>query len=106
MTSKIGQIRIPETSLEFTDNWSENLLLGPTSKLSIYAVPGTTFKLFQSRVSTYTTLVIGGTGLFSIDVDTNYITELFLSEQSYQNIEQSAHFVIIDYVYIAKEEEI
>ena len=113
MASKIGQIRIPGyTSLSFnSEGWSQNLLgsAGPINKLGIYAVPGTVFKIKQEQQNfdEPTLLTIGGTGLFSIDLDKHYISELYLSEASYKMLTEPAnHFIVIDYIYVEQEAEI
>ena len=102
MVSKIGQIRIPEQTITFQDEaeWSDNLFINQAvTKMSIYAMPGTKFKIAQTDAS----FVIGSTGLFSIELPDRYITELYLSKESYELIPYN-HFIIIDYIYFAKEE--
>lgn len=104
MPNKIGQIRIPEqlSSSEFDGNWSKNLLLGPTSKLTINAIPGTTFAVGQDSVQNELVLKIGDTNIFSIDVGNNYITFLSLHKDSY-NTASSSKSIIIDYIYFDGE---
>lgn len=103
MASKIKQLRFPEVVLTNWDqnDWSENLLqnLGKVTQLSIYALPGTTFKINQDSNTTGETLVINGSGRFSIDLADRPINDLRINKTSYDNIANADHCIIIDLIY-------
>lgn len=107
MASRIKQIRFPgyiinddqwiedQSAGKF---WSPNLLegLGSVTQLGIYALPGTEFKTNKNIPQT---LIINGSGLFSLNLEETPLNYLSLSKSSYDNIKQSQHFIIIDLIY-------
>ncbi len=103
MASKIKQLRFPGIDLTNWDqyNWSDNLLqnLGKVTQLSIYALPGTTFKINQNGNITGETLVINGSGKFNIDLADRPISDLRINKISYDNITNANHCIIIDLIY-------
>ena len=103
MAKHIAQFRLPGTGLTFINDWSENILKGPTTSLSIYGLPGTKFKITQNQSSH--TFILNNTGLFSVGLDEYPIKELYLNSESYDTItaDNSGHVLIIDYIYIDEE---
>lgn len=108
MASKIKQIRFPGYPISGDDYWkqdqntkkfwSPNLLkdLGSVIQLGIYALPGTEFRTNENIEQT---LIINGSGLFSLNVEEIPLNYLSLNKDSYDNTVQSQHFIIIDLVY-------
>ena len=89
MANKIAQLRFSEDSqLNFKNGWSNNLLtdLGDVFRLGIYALPGTQFKINQENASSIETLIIGSSGFFNIETEKYPITNIQLSQTSYNNI--------------------
>lgn len=103
MAKHIAQFRLPGTDLAFINGWSENILKGPATSLSIYGLPGTKFKITQNQSSH--SFILNNTGLFSVSFEEYPIKELYLNSDSYDIIttENSGHVLIIDYIYIDEE---
>ena len=103
MASKIKQLYFPKIDevTNWKDDWSDNLLqdLGKVTQLSIYALPGTTFKINQNSNVTGETLVINGSGRFNIDLADRPISDLRINKTSYNNITNANHCIIIDLIY-------
>lgn len=82
----------------FTSGWSENLIAGKkVTELGIYALPGTKFAVNQKGNDE--NLIINGSGIFNLTFGDRPITELYLSEDSYNLCKNSSHFIVIDLIY-------
>lgn len=101
MASKIKQIRYPGQELKFNNGWSENIIanLGSVTQLGIYALPGTRFKINQANSGSAEELIINGSGIFSINLEDRPINSISLAKESFDNIQTSQHFIIIDLIY-------
>ena len=100
MAKKIGQIYIKPGAEPIETEWTNNLLVGPAECLSICGLPGTQFKIAQGQQKDYI-FILGNTGLFSINLEDQYINNLQIAKSSYNTIVSSEkHYIIIDYVYL------
>ena len=96
----IAQIKYPaEKNLpSFTSGWSKNLIAGKkVTELGIYALPGTKFATKLKDEGSVANIIINGSGIFNMEH--LEITELYLSEESYNLCINSSHFIVIDLIY-------
>jgi hypothetical protein len=85
-----------------TDGWSHNLIAdyGNVVALGIYGLPGTKFKVNQLNANTPETLVLNGSGLFSIDIEHRPITELRVHKDSIDLLNSNGgHYLVLDLIY-------
>lgn len=100
MTKEFIQLKLsPGSGLNFNNNYSENLIPDNTLVIGIgiYALPGTTFQINQLNSKVSRTLIINGLGMFQMDVSDRPITQLYISESSFNNA-IGHHPIIIDLI--------
>ena len=107
MAKKIDQIYIDSSCLPFDPTvntapiWSDNLLKGPAITLSICGMPGAKFSIADNK--TDYSFILGNTGLFTINLEPSYINHLYVHQDTVMALHENAHYIIIDYIYIAEE---
>lgn len=89
-----------DESIEFEENgYSTNLINGKNViQLGIYAVPGTKFRINQIDSDNSKDLIINGSGIFSMNIENRPITKLSIFKNSFENIANSQHQIIIDLI--------